>query len=281
VSIFQAILLGLIQGLTEFLPVSSSGHMVLLQKLFGIDEGAMFFTVMVHVGTLIAVFVVYRKTIWDMIKHPLQKKVLLIVISTVVTAIIWFAFKKVFTAAFTDANYLGFGFMLTAILLVAGEWAAKRNSKRSEHSSRRVKYRGTIERMSVLQSIGVGVMQGIAIFPGVSRSGSTISGARFFGLKKSDAAEFSFLLSIPAILGSCVLELPDLIKVGTGDVSMLTAIIGLVAAGISGYFAIRFMIKLISHRRLTGFAVYVAILGILILLDQFVTHIYFANPFMA
>ncbi len=280
-SIFQAILLGLIQGLTEFLPVSSSGHMVLLQKLFGIDEGAMFFTVMVHVGTLIAVFVVYRKSIWEMIKHPFQKKVLLLVISTIVTAGIWFAFKKVFTAAFTEGNYLGFGFILTAIVLLIGEWAAKRNAKRSEHSSRRVKYRGTIERMSVLQSIGVGVMQGIAIFPGVSRSGSTISGARFFGLKKDDAAEFSFLLSIPAILGSCVLELPDLIKAGTGDVGILAALIGLAVAGVSGYFAIRFMIKLISRRKLTGFAVYVAILGILILLDQFVTHIYFVNPFMA
>ena len=132
--------------------------------------------------------------------------------------------------------------------------------------------------MKWYQAAGVGLMQGVAMLPGISRSGSTIAGSRFFGLKKEDAAEFSFLLSIPAILGSLVLQLPDLAGGGSISMGWGAIVAGMIVAAVSGYFAIRVMLKLIVNKRLTGFIIYVAVLGVLVLLDQFVFHIFFAAP---
>lgn len=257
-------LLGLVQGVCEFLPVSSSGHLVLLQTVFGINEGALFLDTMLHVGTLIAVFVAFRKQIWALIKHPFQKKVGLLLIATAVTTVIAVLFKDVFEGSYSG-NLLGFGFIVTGIILVLMDRLAKDGKP--------------IEKLSLGGAAGVGLMQGIAIFPGISRSGSTIAGSRLFGLSKSEAAEFSFILSIPAILGSVVLQLPDVIREGVQGISWAAIITGTIVAAVSGYFAIRFMLRIILKKSFKGFAVYVFILGILVLADQFIFNIFFAKPF--
>ncbi|MBQ3108877.1 MAG: undecaprenyl-diphosphate phosphatase [Clostridia bacterium] len=264
-SIWIAIILGLAQGLCEFLPVSSSGHLVLLQNIFGVEKGALFFSVMLHVGTLIAVLVVYRKQILEMLRHPIQKKVGMLLLSTVVTTVIAFVFKDVFDQAYEGA-FLGFSFLFTAVLLILTERVGIRATKK-------------IKDMTVLQAGFIGLMQGVAILPGVSRSGSTIAGAMYTGLERKDAADYSFLMCIPAILGSLVLELPDAISGGAGDINWLAVIIGMAVAAVSGYFAIRFMLRVITKKRLRGFAIYVAVLGVLVLLDQFVFHLFFTQPF--
>ncbi len=259
-----AVLLGLVQGLCEFLPVSSSGHLVLLQNIFGLEEGALFFNTMLHMGTLVAVVAVYYKQLWALIRKPFQKKVGLLLAATLITTAVAFLFRDFFDEAF-EGRFLGFGFVLTAVILFLNERIARGKQ--------------TIAGMKYPQALGVGLMQGIAILPGVSRSGSTIAGSRFFGLTKEDAAEFSFLLSIPAILGSLVLQIPDVVKTGTGGVSWLCVILGTAVAAVSGYFAIRLMLRLIAKKSLMGFSIYVLILGVLVLGDQFIFHLFFERPF--
>ena len=264
-NILNAAILGIVQGLCEFLPVSSSGHLVLLQNIFGIEEGALFFDVMLHMGTLVAVFAVYYKKIWALLKKPFQRLTLLLVISTLATVVLALLFKDTFESAF-GGGLLGFGFLLTTVVLFFNQYKAKGDA--------------SAEKLSIPGAIGIGVMQGIAIFPGLSRSGSTITGARLFGLGKDDAAEYSFLLSIPAILGSLVLQLPDVMEYGLGGFEWSHIIIGTLAAAISGYFAIRLMLKLIREKSLVGFGIYTAVLGVLVLADQLIFNVFFANPFI-
>lgn len=195
-----------------------------------------------------------------MLKKPLQKKVYLLLLSTVVTTVLALLFEEQIEALFGGA-LLGVGFLLTALILLLSEKMANGKKK--------------IEDMNYLHAAGVGFVQAVAILPGVSRSGSTIAGSRFFGLEKSAAAEYSFLLSIPAILGSCVLQAKDLLEKGSGGIGIAPVLVGMAVAAVSGYFAIRWMLKLIKEKSLTGFAVYVGILGVLVLIDQYVTHIFF------
>lgn len=264
-TVWFAMLLGLVQGLTEFLPVSSSGHLVLMQKVLGLDtEASLFFDTMLHLGTLVAVFAVFYKEVWNMLRHPLQKKVGLIAVATAVTVALTLLFRDVIEASFSGAT-LGVEFLITAVILFLNE--------RLAHGKK------TIAQMTPLQAAGVGLMQGVSILPAVSRSGATIAGSRFFGLKKKDAAEFSFLLSIPAILGSVVLQLPGVIETGIKNEPWGAILAGMLVAAVSGYFAVRFMIRLIVKRSLVGFAWYVTALGILVLLDQLVFHVFFASPF--
>lgn len=263
-SVWIAILLGLVQGLCEFLPVSSSGHLVLLQTIFGIEGDVLFFDTMLHVGTLFAVCLVFRKSIWAMLRHPIQKKVGLLLLSTAVTTLIALLFGDLIETSF-GGDLLGIGFLFTALILLCQERFA-RGKKR-------------IRDMRLLDAAGVGLIQGIAILPGISRSGSTIAGARFFGLSKEEAAEFSFLLSIPAIAGSLVLQIPDVMQEGTTGIPFGAVFAGMIVAAISGYFAIRFMLRLIREKSLMGFAVYVGVLGIFVLADQLFLNLFFERPF--
>lgn len=262
-TIWIAILLGLVQGLTEFLPVSSSGHLVLLHNIFGIEEGALFFTTMLHLGTLIAVFAVYYQEIWALLKKPFQRQTWLLLTALAPTVVIALLFKDFFEDAYGGA-WLGIGFLLTALILTLSERFRLKNARKQ------LGYPGALL---------IGAMQGIAILPGISRSGSTIAGALFTGIDRKAAADFSFLLSIPAILGSVVLEVPDLISGQLGEIQWGCVIAGMIAAAASGYFAIRAMLHIVRKKRLKGFAIYVAILGVLVLFDQFVTNFFFANPF--
>ena len=263
-SILEAIILGIVQGLCEFLPVSSSGHLLMLQDLFDINADGRFFTVMLHLGTLIAVLIVYRKRVIEMICHPVkqQKYWLWLIAATAVTVIIQLIFGDLFESL-EKVQYIGYFFLFTALMLTACDiWRKNRKADL------------TVPKMKWYQALFVGFMQGIAILPGVSRSGATITGATFCNMKKEEAAEFSFLLSIPAILGGAVLEVPGAIKEGiTGGI--LPVLVGVLAAGICGYFAVRFMIKLITKHSFRGFAIYTAVLGIYLILDWNIFHLVF------
>ena len=262
-SVWLALLLGVIQGLCEFLPISSSGHLLLVQRLTGLDvEASALFNVLLHVATLVAVIIVLRKTIWSLICHPLQKTVLYLIVATVPTVLVAVLLKKVeplatFFAAAENGAFLGASFLLTSVILLLCDWAAQWPGKK----------RG-LNKMRFLDALIIGGMQCVGVLPGVSRSGSTISGARFAGLKRSAAADFSFLMSIPAILGATALEAKDALEAGTLGVPLPALVVGMIAAGGTGYFAVKWMLKLIKEKKLWGFAVYTAVLGVAVVVLQ-------------
>lgn len=277
-TIWIAMLLGFVQGVAEFLPISSSGHLLLIQKMFGISEGAMFFTVMLHLATLVAVFIVYWPTLIELIKKPIQKTVGLLIIATVPAVLIAVLSKMIAPVeAFFDAadagQYLGFGFLLTSLLLFISDNV---RHTRVNEDGEKVEIKGKkMKSMRVTDALVIGCMQGVGVLPGVSRSGSTISGALFSGLSRKTAADFSFLMSIPAIIGGAIFEVPEAIKTGLGDMHWTTLVAGMLVAGITGYFAIKIMINAIKKKKLLGFVIYTAVLGALVLVDQFVTHLFF------
>jgi len=272
-NIFEAILLGVIQGLTEFLPVSSSGHLVLFQKIFGVEEPALLFDIMLHVGTLVAVFAVLWKDVWAILRKLNQPLTAYLIIATIPTVIAALAFRSPLEKLFETGRFLGACFLITAALLAAAELLSRRagggNSKKAGE-------------MNWVDSLVVGIMQAIAIVPGVSRSGATLSGALSRKLDRDFAARFSFLLSIPAILGAAVFQLKDLLKGGEpaaeaagGDIGITAIIAGTITAAVVGFFAVRLMLKIVKEKSLWGFAIYTGILGVLVLVDQFGAHLVF------
>lgn len=274
-----AILLGLVQGLCEFLPVSSSGHLFLVSKLtsgaVGEDYFGSFFTIMLHVATLIAVLFVYHEQVLSILKRPIQKLTLHLIIATLPTVAFALVLKK-FDALdeWLDAgNFVGFSFLLTAVFLTV-----------SELFFRRKKAKKSLKTMRWTDALVIGGMQAIGVLPGVSRSGSTIAGALGMRIDRKSAADFSFLLSIPAILGGLVLELYKMVKepvAFTVDFKFGAAmILAMLVAAISGYFAVRFMIRLITKKGLLGFAIYTGALGIIVLILQFTKTLGFGfTPF--
>lgn len=261
--IIEAIILGIIQGLTEFLPVSSSGHLVLFQNIFDMQGTDMlFFDTMLHVGTLAAVVVVFWADIKSILRHPVQKLTGLLIVATIPAVVATLLFGDFFENAF-GGHLLGYGFLLTAVLLTTAELVSMRMEKKKK-------------KITYPNAVAVGCMQAVAILPGISRSGSTLVGGLFSGIDRNLAARFSFLMSIPVILGSVVYQGYDIIKTGTLHVEVLPTIVGTLFAAIAGFFAVRFMLNLIRKRKLYGFAIYTAVLGFFVILDQYVTHLVFA-----
>jgi len=262
-----AIFLGIVQGLTEFLPVSSSGHLVLMQKIFGVNAPGLFFDTMLHIGTLSAVFAVLWKDIWEILKKIIQPLTGYLIIATIPAVLFALAFKDKIESAFESGRFLGVCFLITSALLVTAEQLAKRAE---------VKRSG--ENMNWLDALIIGIFQAIAIPPGISRSGATISGALCRKLDRDFAARFSFLLSIPAILGALVLQVKDLAKgeaAANEVIGVIPVVAGTITAAIVGFFAVKLMIKIVRENSLYGFAIYTAAIGVLVLIDQFVTHIKF------
>jgi undecaprenyl-diphosphatase len=281
-NIIHAVLLGIIQGLTEFLPVSSSGHLVLFQKIFGISEPALLFDTMLHVGTLAAVVAVLWKDIWAVLRKLNQPLTAYLIIATVPTVIAALVFRKPLEKAFETGRFLGFAFLLTSVLLAAAELLAKKDAGKNGITIRAV--RRTAFTMDWLDALAVGIMQAIAIIPGVSRSGATLSGALSRRLDRDFAARFSFMLSIPAILGAAVFQLKDLMKGDGAEAGSVTAVNGIgaaamiagtLSAAVVGFFAVRLMLKIVREKSLWGFVIYTGVLGLLVLLDQFVVRLIF------
>lgn len=251
-NIWEAILLGLVQGLTEFLPISSSGHLVLFQNILGVQGDLLFFDVMLHVGTLAAVFTVFFRDIIDLFKPPFKTMGCLI-IATLPAGIVMLLLSDQIEALF-GGQFLWIGFLITALLLLATEFIGKKYPRNKP--------------LDLKVSLIMGVSQAVAIVPGISRSGATISGGVYAGAKRETVAKFSFLMSIPVILGSGFFEI---IKVQDWNaVPIVCVIAGMIAAGLSGFLAIKFMLRLIQKCNYKWFSLYLIVLALVSCLNQYV-----------
>jgi len=266
-NLLESIVLGIVQGLTEFLPISSSGHLVLVQNVFGIREPQLFFNVMLHFGTLAAVALALWKDVAEIFKNILGKKTWLLVVATIPAVLAALFFKDALESTF-GGKFLGFEFVVTGLLLTISESVYVSVSVRKYND------------VNFIDAVVMGVLQAFAIFPAISRSGAVIAGGLMRGMERKTAAKFAFLMSIPGILGAFVLEGAGAVKAGLGGVNWLATAVGTLFAFAAGYAAVRFMIAFVSKKRLYGFAIYTLLIGLLIVLDQFVFHLVFkTRPF--
>lgn len=275
--IIQAIIIGIVQGLTEFLPVSSSAHLIFAQNALGV-ESSLAFDVFLHLGSLIAVLWFFRAdiirmiqafllSIGDIIQHrfkegfysdPYKRLVWYVIIATIPVGLVGVLFESQVESLFAGALYVpAFFLFVTGTILYLSQ---RMNSGEVDLSN-----------LSLKESIFMGLGQACAILPGLSRSGTTIAAGLVIGLDKEFAAKFSFILSIPAILGAFIVQLKD---IGTiTDFNALTVLLGFLAALISGYLAIKWLLELIQKRSLDIFAYYCWIVGIIVFMGS-ITHLF-------
>ncbi|MDO4566369.1 MAG: undecaprenyl-diphosphate phosphatase [Oscillospiraceae bacterium] len=277
-TVLDGFLQGMIQGLTEFLPVSSSGHLSLFQHFFGLQgENALFFSVMLHVGTLVAVFAAYWKTILLMIKEFFtmigdlfskkfsyakaseERKMVLMVLVTLIPLLIVFVIKDYITALAEDGDILveGVCFLITGSLLLIADRTVKGNR--------------TAVDMTLKDALFIGSFQCLATLPGVSRSGSTISGGLMRGFSREFMVKFSFIMGIPAILGSAVFEFKDAFEEGVSF--ELPLLVGMITAAVFGLAAIKLIEWLVKTDRFAVFAYYALVLGVVVLAVGIIEHI--------
>lgn len=281
-SLLEAIFMGIIQGLTEFLPVSSSGHLAIFKNIFHINtDTGMLYDVLLHIGTLIAVFVVYRKDIWKMIiegfgllgdacynvsiflkkkskpdliyrkviKNGYRKFDMLVIVSTIPTAIIGLVAQDLVEAASELLIIPGICLIITAILLFVSD-----RMKDGEKTPKHVTY---------TNAFGIGICQGIATLPGLSRSGTTIAACLISGFDRNFAVKYSFIMSIPAILGALVLELKDIGSVSIVPVEVVYYIIGTIIAAVVGYICIKTLLVIVRKKKFMFFGFYCLLVGAL------------------
>ncbi|MCJ7615224.1 MAG: undecaprenyl-diphosphate phosphatase [Desulfobacterales bacterium] len=262
----QSVMLGIIQGLTEFLPVSSSGHLVLLQNLFGITEPELLFDISLHVGSLMAIFIVFYQEIRNILQALLRLPALikssgnlkslfadneeirisaLILVGSIPTVILGILFHKIVDQIFGSVWIVGVMLLVTGTLL----WFTRQMS---------VEGRPLIK-VSIRDALMIGLIQGLAIIPGISRAGSTISIALFLGINREIAGRYSFLLSIPAILGAMMLGLDSTII--QTNIPVKTILLGTFTAGIVGYIALKILLHIVKQGHLYYFAPYCWLLG--------------------
>ena len=260
-SFLSAIILGLIQGIAEFLPISSSGHLAFFQNFFGlanVEEDNLFFDVLLHLGTLVAVFIAYRSEIGELIREffgmfsrseersarpnvPARRMILLLIVATLPLLVV-LPVKSRVEALYYNTFFIGFAFIVTGVLLAVSD--RFRNGSKTERNA------------TILDALLVGVGQAFAVIPGLSRSGTTISAGLFRGFDRQFAVRFSFLLSIPAVLGANILSLIDAVSAGIDWSLMPVYLVGMIVAGVSGYAAIRLLNYIAGKGRFGGFAWY-------------------------
>ena len=269
-TILQAVILGIIQGITEFLPISSSGHLVLLPYFLNWNfenEFIFVFDVLVQFGTLIAILFFYRTDIYDIAKNMLesiQKKNLF---NTAQSRIGWFALfaaipagfaglliKDQIKGAFNNPNFVAVFLLITAALLILGEYTGRREK--------------TLEDMNIFDALWIGTIQILALFPGISRSGSTISGGMTRNLKRNDAGLFSFFMAIPILTAASMMGFIDLIQLQGVNSYYLPLIIGGVTAGCVGFFTMKWLLSFLKTHSLLPFIIYCSVLGFSTLLYQ-------------
>ena len=271
--IFQAIIIGLVQGLTEFLPVSSSAHLIFAQQALGVSDVGLAFDVLMHVGTLVAVIVYFFNDIVNMIKgfllslvdlkngnfmgeikkDPYKKLAWLTILATIPVGVVGVLFNDMIESMFQGLTIPAFLLLVTGCLLYASQ---RMNSGRID-----------VRNMTIKEALIMGCGQALAILPGLSRSGTTIAAGLFAGLDKEFAAKFSFILSIPAILGAAVFQLKDL---SGGNIEIGACIAGFVVAVISGYLAISVLLKIVREKSLDIFAYYCWIVGLIVLIGSLI-----------
>ena len=274
--IYQAVLLGIIQGLTEFLPVSSSGHLVIFQHLLGLTEPQLFFDISLHMGTLLAVILIYRKEIWGMIAaciktagsigrgekigvrlatDPDARLLYLIFSGSIPTALIGLALRDAADTLFSSLTLVGIMMLFTGTLL----WATRKQPATG----------ASIEKVSVKKALAIGTVQGMAAIPGISRSGATISVGLFMGIDRETAARYSFLLSLPAIMGAEILGLHDALRENVCIDWVLFS--GVATAFITGYIALALLLRIVKQGRFFLFAPYCWSVGAITIILNIIT----------
>lgn len=292
-SIFDAIIQGIVQGLTEFLPVSSSGHLAITQHIMGVTENNLFFNVMLHIGTLVAVIAFYYKLIWRLIKEFFaiikdiftkkfsfknmnhDRKMIFMLIVALIPLFLLFApipgtdmkvkdFAEVLSG---DSKYfivVGFSLLATSILLTLGNVFNKRLKKKEEKQGTLSQLGAGKQSLTVLDAIVVGLTQVCAaVFPGLSRSGSTLAAGQLRGVNRQSALDFTFIMAVPSILAAAVLELSDAVSAPGGiGISIGVIIAGMLASAIVGYLSIVLFKWLLKTDKMIIFIVYTAVVGI-------------------
>jgi undecaprenyl-diphosphatase len=280
--IVKSIVLGLIQGFTEFFPVSSSGHLVIFPYFFKWEAPSIFFAVLLHFATLIALVTVLYKEIWLIIKNFFAgifvkkyrkdqnfKLAVFIIIASIPAALAGYLLNDYIESFFSKPVYVAFFLLVTAAILIVFEYIGKKNEEKNVVKNENHK------RINWLVALFVGIGQAVAILPGISRSGATISSARIFGVKREESVRFSFLISIPVIFGSFVFELAKGIKnssilISNNFISIISVILGFIFAYLSGLIAIKFLTKFSAKRNLNIFAVYCILLSIIFFIVYFI-----------
>ena len=270
IDLISAIILGAVQGISEFLPISSSAHLVLVPHLLGVETSLVFDTIL-HLGTLVAIFSVFWKDIVNILKGfilsildlteskevflkgirevPAKRFAWLLIVATIPTGIMGILFKDAIETIFRGTLFIGVFLIITGILLYMSE----------RHKSGSITERD----MTFKQAIALGVCQGLAVLHGISRSGATISAGLFAGLNREYAARYSFILSIPAVLGAGLIQIKDIVTI---DVSAFVLVAGFLSSVIFGYLSIKLLLKMIEGWSLDIFAFYCWIIGIITIL---------------
>lgn len=262
-SIFEAIVLGAVQGLTEFIPISSSGHLVIVPELAGWEHPGLAFDVLLHAASLLALLVYFSGDLLDLVRGVMgksrgaRKLVGLLALGTLPAAVVGFIFSDYFEEAFEDARTAALQLLITAVILVGAEQLYRTHERKT--ASKGTKLR-TMEEMNYVDAGVIGTAQAIAIFPGISRSGATIGAGLGLAIERSHAARFAFLLAIPSLFGAMVVELPELsgTSLGAGP-----AVAGFIASLVTSYGAIWGLIRYLRTNTLYPFAAYCVIAGIL------------------
>ena len=293
-SLLESIILGFIQGVTEFLPVSSSGHLAVFKNFFGLQEAGITFDILLHVGTLVAVFICFWKDIWELIVNgvgiivdicknigvffvnklngkkpgftlkpynkiistPYRRYVMLIIIATIPTGIMGVLFKDLIEQVSMSLIVPGICLLMTSVILLIAD-----NTKDGRENE---------ENVSFGKAGFVGVCQGFATLPGISRSGTTITACLLAGMDRAFAVKFSFIVSIPAILGAAVLDVPDMFKETLSSGEIVNSVVGTVVAAVVGYVCIKTMLKVVRKKKFKGFAAYCAIMGLVAVIGFFI-----------
>jgi undecaprenyl-diphosphatase len=260
-NLIESTVLGLIQGLTEFLPISSSGHLVIFERLFHIEAGDLVFEVFVHFGTLIAVLLYFREKLlavagsiiisFSRVQKSESDEINIklfwyLILGTIPAGLIGLLFDDFIELAFASPRWASGMLLVTAAILLSTRWATREDRK-----------------LDASRTIIIGCAQALAIMPGISRSGSTISAGMALGMKKTEAAEFSFLLSIPAIFGATIIQIPQFVRDITNADLVINYFVGAMAAAIIGYISIAFLMKIVKKGKFFYFGLYCSVVGIL------------------
>lgn len=247
-TIFQAIFLGIVQGLTEFIPVSSSAHLVIVPYLFNWKFQSVCFDVSLHFGTLIALVIYFRKEILKLFFSPNYHLLSLILIATIPAAIIGLSFKNFFESIFENVLGVSFFLIITSILLFLAE--KKYSPKKS------------LKELTTINSLQIGFAQALAILPGISRSGATISSGLFLGLDRDSSFKFAFLISMPAIFGATIIKFKDSLDAGFLLRDFYLYLLGTLSSLIVGYFSLIILYKVMQRGKLKIFAYYCIFLAL-------------------
>ena len=244
-SLLEAVVLGFIQGMSEFLPVSSSGHLMVFHHLFGITaEDNLTFIIVLNMGSLLPLLFVFQKDIWALLRNPFQRTTWLLVVATTPLVVVTLIFERHIESLFHAVHFLPIGFVITGIALLLSD-RIKNNRK-------------NMEGISLFDAALIGCAQAAAVFPGLSRSGSTITATMARGVGRESAARFSFLMSVPAAFGAIVFRIarivasPELLE----GLSFVNLVAGFLTAAITGYLSINFMLNIVKKAKLKYFAFY-------------------------